>query len=78
MVTTMHKSATFLILVCALGLVGCTSEVEKCVEAGLKQDLMYKLSISDKSDKGEIVREQQEYKYRLICLHGPTNEERPR
>lgn len=68
----MNKSITLLVLLFVLGLVGCTSDVEKCVEAGLKQDLMYTLS------KDEKVKSIQEYKYRLICLHGPTNEERPR
>lgn len=74
----MNKSATLFILLCILGLVGCTSDVEKCVESGLKQDLMYTISKRDKSDEGERVRSIQEYKYRLICLHGPTNDERPR
>lgn len=67
----MHKSATFLVLVGGFGMAGCTSDVEKCVEAGLKQDLVYTLS------KDVRVRSIQEYKYRLICLHGPTSEERP-
>ena len=71
METTVHKSAKFLVLVSVLGLMGCTSDVEKCVEAGLKQDLVFTLS------KDERVRSIQEYKYRLICLHGPTREERP-
>ena len=65
MVTTMHKSATCLVLACVFGLMGCTSDVEKCVQAGLKQDENYSQQI-------QIMKDMTEYRYRLRCLHGPS------
>lgn len=67
----MNKSLTFVVLLCALGLIGCSSDIEKCVQAGLKSDIFYG------SSKDENVKSNVEYKYRLICLHGPVNRDRP-
>lgn len=67
MVTTMHKSATCLVLVCVFGLMGCTSDVEKCVQAGLKQDENFS-EIKWQKQKDFV-----EYRYRLKCLHGPSD-----
>lgn len=62
----MHKSVTSLVLLCAFGLIGCSSDVEKCVQAGLKQDENYS-EIKVQSWKDAV-----EYSYRLRCLHGPS------
>jgi hypothetical protein len=45
-------------------LTGCTSDVEKCVEVGLKQDHLYNLSKEARDKAAE------EYRIRLSCLHG--------
>jgi hypothetical protein len=60
----MHKPLTSVALLCVFGLLGCTSDVEKCVQAGLKQDSFYNLHSNDQS---KLVIE---YKYRMSCLHG--------
>lgn len=63
MVIEMSKFWAVLLLG-SLCLTGCTTDVEKCVEVGLKQDLLYNLSKEDK-DKAK-----EEYRIRLSCLHG--------
>lgn len=63
--TVIEMSKFWMVLLLgALSLTGCTSDVEKCVEAGLKQDLVYNISKEDK-DKAK-----EEYRIRLSCLHG--------